>query len=209
MSPKEIWKWKWKWKPLSRDQLFVTAWAIQSMEFPRPEYWSGQLFPSPGDLPKPEIEPRSPALQADSYQLSHQGTPWQWKAEAIFLPRQKNYDSLFWCWSISYSRPPFQFPDISHLLSGSFQPEFISEMENHWIWNQSRNSPRSRTMCLGAEKSRVCSFLSPTVSCLILLHNHVPTILHMCVPGDMQTQKHGICMALLREDVNQNSPLAW
>ena len=28
----------------------------------------------------------------------------------------------------SYSRPPFQFPDISYLLSGSFQSEFISEM---------------------------------------------------------------------------------
>ena len=36
------------------------------MGFPRQEYWSGLLFPSPGDLPKPEIEPRSPALQVDS-----------------------------------------------------------------------------------------------------------------------------------------------
>ena len=32
-------------------QLFVTPWTMQSMEFSRPEYWSGQLFPSPGDLP--------------------------------------------------------------------------------------------------------------------------------------------------------------
>ena len=32
----------------------------------RPEHWSGQLFPSPGDLPNPGIEPRSPTLQADS-----------------------------------------------------------------------------------------------------------------------------------------------
>ena len=30
------------------------------------EYWSGLPFPSPGDLPDPGIEPRSPALQADS-----------------------------------------------------------------------------------------------------------------------------------------------
>ena len=30
------------------------------------EYWSGLPFPSPGDLPNPGIEPRSPALQADS-----------------------------------------------------------------------------------------------------------------------------------------------
>ena len=36
------------------------------MEFSRPEYWSGQPFPSPGDLPNSGIEPGSPALQADS-----------------------------------------------------------------------------------------------------------------------------------------------
>ena len=40
--------------------------APLSMGFSRPEYWSGLLFPSPGDLPSPGIEPRSPALQADS-----------------------------------------------------------------------------------------------------------------------------------------------
>ena len=39
---------------------------IQSVEFSRPEYWSGQPFPSPRDLPNPGIEPRSPALQVDS-----------------------------------------------------------------------------------------------------------------------------------------------
>ena len=32
----------------------------------RQEYWSGLPVPSPGDLPDPGIEPRSPALQADS-----------------------------------------------------------------------------------------------------------------------------------------------
>ena len=36
------------------------------MEFSRQEYWSGLPYPSPGDLPKPRIEPGSPALQADS-----------------------------------------------------------------------------------------------------------------------------------------------
>ena len=30
------------------------------------EYWSGLLFPSPGDLPDPGIEPGSPTLQAHS-----------------------------------------------------------------------------------------------------------------------------------------------
>ena len=35
------------------------------MEFSRQEYWSGLPFPSPGDLPNPEIDPGSPTLQAD------------------------------------------------------------------------------------------------------------------------------------------------
>ena len=37
-----------------------------SMEFSRPEFWSGLPFPSPEDLSDPEIGPRSSALQADS-----------------------------------------------------------------------------------------------------------------------------------------------
>ena len=49
--------------------LFETPWTVtyqapQSMEFSRQEYWSGLPFPSPGDLPNPGMEARSPALQA-------------------------------------------------------------------------------------------------------------------------------------------------
>ena len=36
--------------------------APLSMGFPRKEYWSGLLFPSPGDLPDSRIEPTTPAL---------------------------------------------------------------------------------------------------------------------------------------------------
>ena len=43
------------------------------MEFSRPENWSGWPFLSPGDLPNPWIEPRSPALQADSLPAEPQG----------------------------------------------------------------------------------------------------------------------------------------
>ena len=51
--------------------LFATPWTVAfqvlpSMGFSRQEYWSGLLFPSPGDLPDPGIEPGSPTLQADS-----------------------------------------------------------------------------------------------------------------------------------------------
>ena len=45
------------------------------MEFSRPEYWSGQPFPSPGDLPNPGIKPRSSALQADSLLAEPPGKP--------------------------------------------------------------------------------------------------------------------------------------
>ena len=44
----------------------ITRQAPLSLGFSRQEYWSGLPFPSPGDLPTPGIEPRSPALQADS-----------------------------------------------------------------------------------------------------------------------------------------------
>ena len=50
---------------------FATPWTVAhqtplSIECSRQEYQSGLLFPSPGDLPNPEVEPGSPALQADS-----------------------------------------------------------------------------------------------------------------------------------------------
>ena len=44
----------------------VAFYAPLSMEFSRQKYWSGEPFPSPGDLPDPGIEPGSPALQEDS-----------------------------------------------------------------------------------------------------------------------------------------------
>ena len=79
---------KVKVKSLSRVRLFATPWTVApqappSMAFSRQEYWSGFPFPSPGDLPNPGIEPRSPALQADAlaseppgffYQLSYKGS---------------------------------------------------------------------------------------------------------------------------------------
>ena len=50
---------------------FVIRWTVDrqsplSMGFFRQERWSGLPFPSPGHLPDSGIEPRSPALPADS-----------------------------------------------------------------------------------------------------------------------------------------------
>ena len=49
----------------------MTPWTVARkaplcMEFSRQEYWRVLPFHSPGDLPNPEMEPGSPALQADS-----------------------------------------------------------------------------------------------------------------------------------------------
>ena len=71
---------KVKVKTLSRVPLFVTPWTVAyqaplSMGFSRQEYWSGLPFPSPGDLPDPGIEPRSPAFQADALTTEPPGKP--------------------------------------------------------------------------------------------------------------------------------------
>ena len=60
-----------KVKLLSCVRLFATAWTVAhqappSLDLSRQEYWSRLPLPSPGDLPSPGIEPRSPALQADT-----------------------------------------------------------------------------------------------------------------------------------------------
>ena len=98
----QIWEtqqWPWDWKrsvfipipkkqserkkvkSLSHVQLFATLWTVAyqaplSMGFPRQEYWSGLSFPSPEDLPDPGIEPRSPALRADSLLSEPPGKPY-------------------------------------------------------------------------------------------------------------------------------------
>ena len=58
----------------------ATPWTVAhqappSMEFSRLEYWNGLPFPSPGDLPDPGIEPRSPSLQADALPSKLPGYP--------------------------------------------------------------------------------------------------------------------------------------
>ena len=65
----------WQWNLLSCVRLFATPWTIQSMEFSRPEHWSGWPFPSPGDLPNQGIEPTFPAVQEDSLPAEPPGKP--------------------------------------------------------------------------------------------------------------------------------------
>ena len=69
-------------------QLFGTPWippgsmyiahqAFLSMGFSRQEYWSGLLYPPPGDLPSPGLELESltsPALTGGFFTLAPHGT---------------------------------------------------------------------------------------------------------------------------------------
>ena len=65
---------------VSHAPLFATPWTVAhqaplSMRFSRQGYWSGLPFPSPGDLPNPGIQPRCPALWADSLRTELQDKP--------------------------------------------------------------------------------------------------------------------------------------
>ena len=65
---------------LSHVELFVTLWAVVhqvplSMVFSRLEYWSRLLFPPPGNLLDPRIEPTSPVLAGRFFTTEPPGKP--------------------------------------------------------------------------------------------------------------------------------------
>ena len=53
---------------------FVIPWTIQSMEFFRPEYWSGSLSLLQGIFPTQGLNPGLPHCRQILYQLSHKGS---------------------------------------------------------------------------------------------------------------------------------------
>ena len=53
--------------PILCDPIDCSPLGSLSMGFSRQKYWSGLPFPSPGDLPDPEIETASPPLKVDYY----------------------------------------------------------------------------------------------------------------------------------------------
>ena len=81
-SRQEYWS---EWKSPIRVRLFVTPWTTQSIKFPRPEYWSREPVPSPGNLPNLGIEPRSPTLQEDSLLAEPQGKHKNTGVDCYFL----------------------------------------------------------------------------------------------------------------------------
>jgi len=128
---------------------FETPWTVArqaplSIGFPRQEYWSGFPFPSPGDLPDPGIKPMSPACQADSLPLSHQGSPFPYITAWEIL-----YITLFY-----FGVCCLFFPS-DHECHGSYKTGFHSSfclaqggssVEHHWnelkVWLENRSLGR-------------------------------------------------------------------
>ena len=83
----------------------MTSWTIQSMEYCRPEYWSG--FSSSGDLPTPGIKPRSSTLQVNSLPAEPPGKPKNTEVGSLSLPQrifpfQESNQGLLHCRQILY-----------------------------------------------------------------------------------------------------------
>ena len=83
-----------------------TPWTVAhqaplSIGFSRQAYWSGLPFPSPRDLPNPGVEPRSPALQADSLPAELLGKPKVAETGTVASPSLLN----IWCQLKSIKMP--------------------------------------------------------------------------------------------------------
>ena len=98
------------------------------MEISRTKYWSEDSFPSPGDLPNPGIEPRSPTLQEDSLSAEPQGKPKNTGVgrlsllQQIFLTQESN-KCLLHCrrilYQLSYQESPRpQSSNLNHPAPG-------------------------------------------------------------------------------------------
>ena len=133
----------------------VTPWTIQSMEFSRPEYWSGLSFPSPGDLPNLGMKPRSPALQADSLRTEPQGMPYSTGGGSLSLlqwifPIQELSQGLLHCRRIFFYQLKYQ---------GSPLFSFFSSFQVPIFWEKGgRSSLQSGLLCLRSTKAQLTDY---------------------------------------------------
>ena len=146
---------------------FFTSWATREAQ----EYWSGYLIPSPADLPDPEIELGSSALQKDSLpmELWGKGAAGH-KATLVTTPerpqqhrRDGNFVFIFLRSQMQGLLPQFY---LQHLVFWCLQICFISEMRSltNWLcWTSSFSE--SARLCRPTSSSvfRFCHFFSSSL----------------------------------------------
>ena len=82
--------------------------------FSKQEYWCGLPCPPPGDPPNPGIEPRSPALQADSLPTELSGKP------VYLFSRVQTFATL---WTVARQAPlSMAFPRQEYCSGFPFPP---------------------------------------------------------------------------------------
>ena len=122
--------------------LFAILWTVAhqpplTMGFSSPEYWNGLPYPFPGNLPNPEIKPRSPSLQVDSLPANPPGKPKNTGVGSLSLlqgifPTQESNWGVLVCRQILYQ------------LSYEGNPLFCKLIEKlkSWcvIWHETINS---------------------------------------------------------------------
>ena len=143
---------------LSRVQPFVTPRTVThqaslSMGFPRQESWSGLPFPTPGNLPNPGMEPRSPALAGGFSATEPPGKPKFTRGSMYVsinalsqithppLPPLRPMSTLYVCASIpalqTASSAPFstfqRLLEHTH-ISGSLSSDGLARIISRRIW---------------------------------------------------------------------------
>ena len=151
-------------KSLSHVRLFATPWNVAyqaplSMGFSRQEYWSGLPFPSPGDLPNPGIEPRSPSVWADALTSEPPGKPLLsiiWPSNSI--PRSLSERTENTCphkdlvlrtcliFLLGTKRPQVFFTNYQS-LAGPFKNRSISETETEAMSKRTENTCLHKDLC--------------------------------------------------------------
>ena len=141
---------------LSCVWLCVTPWTVVrqaslSMGFSRQEYWSRLPFPPPGDLPDPGIEPRTPALQADSFTI--------WATREAHGARLPGFSSKLWhrpagCpWTSPKNSPRASvFPSVK-LVFNSGTPHVLTL--SCWTLYNPRDCSPPGSSVLGVSQARI------------------------------------------------------
>ena len=112
-------------------RLFATVWTIAhqaplSMGFSRQEYWSGLPFASPGDIPNPGIEPRSPALQADALSSEPPGKPC--RQYCLQIEKAREFQKNIFCFT-DYAKA---FDCVYHNKLWKILRKMVKSLEIKW-----------------------------------------------------------------------------